>query len=300
MNIIAKTALKAVLKDFYSLNDLEGEAFREGLRDFKKKHPRTSAPSKRIRKYMDVEEHRVSGGVYYIARDKARRSNKRVMFIHGGGFVAEAMPPHWDMCRRLARDTGCEIFFPQYPLVPESDAVGSHKMLMEVYKEFIKGKNSEDLTIMGDSAGGTFALSLSMLARDNGMKLAHEIVLISPGFIIGEMTENERKRAEHIKERDFIIGQFPVDKISKLWYGKTLPENHRTDIAKGDLSGLPPITMFSGTHDIMNIPGRRFAKRLKKEGHPHLYIEKKCGAHDYALDRRSRAEYGIMVSKILG
>ena len=300
MNIIANKLFKILLKEFYSLNELEGEEFKEGLRKFKEKHPMTSAPRKNIRKHMDIKECRVEGGIYYRAKDKLRRSNKKVLFIHGGGFVAEAMPVHWDLCRRLARDTGCEIIFPQYPLVPESDAEGAHKMLMEVYKEFIKDSDSKDLTIRGDSAGGTFALSLSMLARDRGMKLANEIVLISPGLKMSDLNETEKKRAEYIKKQDQIIGVFPVDKISKLWYGKLELDEKRSDVGKGDLNGLPPITMFSGTHDIMNIPARRLAKRLKKEGHEHIYIEKKGGIHDYALAGKSKMEYDIMVSKIIG
>ena len=66
------------------------------------------------------------------------------------------------------------------------------------------------------------------------------------------------------------------------------------------MNGLLTIPMFMGTHDIMNIPARRLSKRLKKEGHEHIYIEKKGGIHDYALDKKSKMEYDIMVSKIIG
>jgi acetyl esterase/lipase len=299
MNIILRKLIQFSMRDFTELSKLDNPEFGEGLAKLKKKLPQSSEPSERIKKKMDIRKCRVKDGIYYIAKDKKNRSNKKVLFIHGGGFFLEAMPLHWRLCQRLARDTGCEIIFPEYPMVPESDAKECHIMLMEVYRELIKSCSPEDLTIIGDSAGGTLSLSLSMLAREKGLPLASEIILISPGFIIGQMTENESRRAEYIRDQDCIIGHFPVDKISKLWLGDLNANEYRADATKGSISGLPHITMFSGTHDIMNIPARRFAAKMKKEGHPYSYYEKKGGAHDYALLKKSRKEYNIIVSRIL-
>ena len=288
------------MKEFIELSKSDNPEFGIGLAKLKEKLPKSSAPPKRIKKEMDIKKCSENGCIYYRAKDKINRSGKKVLFIHGGGFILEAMPLHWRFCQRLAKDTGCEIILPQYPLVPESSAKESLTMLMDVYRKITKSIPSEDLTIIGDSAGGTLALTVSMLARDNGLPLANEIVLISPGFAIGEMTDKEKKRAEYIKKQDFILGQFPIDKISELWRGEIDVNDYRAFVTKGTFSGLPHITMFSGTHDILNIPARRFALRMRKEGHPFSYIEKKCGIHDYALGKKSRKEYEIIVSKIMG
>ena len=299
MNIILKKLIRFSMRDFMKLSRLDNPEFGEGLAELKKKLPQDSAPSTRIRREMEVKKRRVKNGIYYVARDRHNRSNKKVLFIHGGGFFLEALPLHWRLCQRLARDTGCEIIFPQYPMVPESNAKECHIMLMEVYSELMKNSRPEDITIIGDSAGGTLSLSLSRLAIERGLPAANEIVLISPGFIIGKMTEKEQKRADHIRQQDCIIGHFPVEKVSELWLGDLDVNNYRADATKGSIEGLPHITMFSGTHDIMNIPARRFAAKMKKERHPFSYYEKKGGAHDYALLKKSRKEYDIIVSRIL-
>ena len=299
MNIILRKLIQYSLRNFAELSKLDNPRFGEGLAELKKKLPQDSAPSKRIKSKMDIKKCRVKDGIYYVARDKKNRSNKKVLFIHGGGFILEAMPLHWRLCQRLARDTGCEIIFPQYPMVPESNAKECHIMLMEVYRELMKNSRPEDVTIIGDSAGGTLSLSLSMLAIEKGLPVANEIILISPGFIIGKMSEKERRRADYIQEQDCIIGHFPVDKVSELWLGDLDVNNYRADATKGSISGLPHITMFSGTHDIMNIPARRFAAKMKREGHPYSYYEKKQGAHDYALLKKSRKEYEIILSRII-
>ena len=300
MSIMKKRIIRLIMHGFDYLNELADPAFIEELHSLKQKHPMSSRPTRIIRKYMKVKKCVVGGGIYYMAADRKNRSNKKVLFIHGGGFAAEALPMHWAFCRRLSRDTGCEIIFPQYPLVPESDSENTHKMLVEVYKEVIKRCRPEDLTIIGDSAGGTLSLSLSMIARDIGLPVANEIVLISPGFIIGPLSERDERRLEYIRRKDFILGNFPVDKISRLWRGDLSVNDYRADVTKGRLKGLPHITMFSGTHDIMNVPGRKFVTKMRKEGHPFDYHEKKCGAHEYALSRKNTKEYGIIVSVVKG
>ncbi len=298
MKFIIRNLIKFYMRDFTALCSLDDPEFAEGLAKLKKKLPQTSAPPKSVRRTMNIKKCRVQDGIYFIARDKHNRSNKKVLFLHGGGFFLEALPIQWRFCRRLARDTGCEIILPQYPMVPESNAIDSHIMLMEVYREVIKSCRPEDLTVIGDSAGGTLALSLSMLARDNGLPLANEIVLISPGFKIGKMTDKECRRAEYIKKQDYILGQFPIGKISELWLKGLDTDDKRANAINVSLSGFPHITLFSGTHDILNIPARRFVTRMKKERHPFSYYEKKGGAHDYALLKKYRKEYGVIVSSI--
>ena len=232
------------MRDFTKLSRLDNPEFGEGLAELKKKLPQDSAPSKRIRREMEVKKRRVKNGIYYVARDRRNRSGKKVLFIHGGGFFLEALPLHWRLCQRLARDTGCEIIFPQYPMVPESNAKECHIMLMEVYSELMKNSRPEDITIIGDSAGGTLSLSLSMLAIERGLPVANEIILISPGFIIGKMTEKEQKRANYIRQQDCIIGHFPVEKVSELWLGDLDVNNYRADATKGSIEGLPHIIIF--------------------------------------------------------
>ena len=113
MNIILKKLIKFSMRDFTEISRLDNPEFAEGLAELKKKKlPKSSEPSKRIKSKMDVKTHRSDGSIYYTARDKHNRSNKKLLFIHGGGFFLEALPLHWRLCQRLARDTGCEVIFP--------------------------------------------------------------------------------------------------------------------------------------------------------------------------------------------
>jgi len=301
MKIIKKKILQFILRDFYSLQKLEDPAFSEELVKIRERVKKFSVPPEEIKKQMNITLCKVEGGTYYKFQDKNNKiDNKKVLYIHGGAFFMEALKNHWKFCYRLTKEIGCEIYFPQYPLVPESNSEESHNMLLEVYKELLKNCKPEDITMIGDSAGGTLALSLSMLARDKGLPLPHEIVLISPGFRIGETNEEESKRLEEIKKNDYILGDFPVEKIKDLWHGDLDLNDYRIDVMNGSLKGLPRITMFSGTCDVMNVPARKFVEKLKKEGHPYCYEEKEDGIHVYVLSKRSRTEFELIISRIMG
>lgn len=297
MGFIKRKIIAYFLKDFYALKDLDHPMFGEELHKLKVRKKLTSEPSSKYRRTMDIETRNTGKNVYYVMRSRKNKSSRKVMYIHGGGFCAEAFPSHWDFCARLADRTGCEITFPVYPLVPESNTVEAHDMLLNVYREVLADTDPSDLILMGDSAGGTLSLSLSMMARDAGLPVAKELILISPGFGMKDLSKEERERLQAIKEHDFMIGEFPVRKIAELWNGGA-PVDYRTDVTLGSIDGLPEILMFSGTYDIMNIPARRFAARLKSEDHLHRYIEKEGGYHVYVLGKKAKEEFELIVSEI--
>ncbi|KAL6599458.1 alpha/beta-hydrolase [Neocallimastix californiae] len=301
MNIIKRRLLNHFIKDIHSLKDLENPDFGEGLKRLKNKIKKFSTPKEEIKQQMDVELCKINEYIYYKVQDKNNKNNsKKVLYIHGGAFFLEAIDKHWKFCLRLSKVTGCEIIFPFYPLVPESNSENSHNMLLSVYKELISNNKPEDITIMGDSAGGTIALTLSMLARDKGLPVPNEIVLITPVFSIGKIDEEENKRLEEIKKHDYYINEFPIEKIKELWCGNLDVNDYRVNALNGSLKGLPRITIFSGTYDIMNIPTRKLVSKLKKEGHPYYYEEKEGGVHIYVVSKNSKKELELIVSRVMG
>jgi len=301
MNIIKRRLINHFFKDIHSLKELENPEFGEELKRLKNKIKKFSTPKEEIKRQMDVELCKINGNIYYRVQDKNNKnSSKKVLYIHGGAFFLEAIDKHWKFCLRLSKVTGCEIIFPFYPLVPESNSEGTHNMLLSVYKELISNNKPKDITIMGDSAGGTLALTLSMLARDKGLPVPNEIVLITPVFSIGKINEEENKRLEEIKKHDFYINEFPIEKIKELWCGNLDVNDYRVNALNGSLKGLPRITIFSGTYDIMNIPTRKLVSKLKEEGHPYYYEEKEGGIHIYVVSKNSTKELELIVSRVMG
>jgi acetyl esterase/lipase len=51
----------------------------------------------------------------------AAPADKHVIFLHGGGYVLEAIPFHWAFVATLAKHGTAHFHFLRYPLAPEHD-----------------------------------------------------------------------------------------------------------------------------------------------------------------------------------
>ena len=95
------------------------------------------------------------------------------MYFHGGGFVICDLDTHDRLCRSLANASGCVVISVNYPLAPEYqypaavvDAYAATKYVAEHPGVF--GIDPNRIAVGGDSAGGTLATVVSLLARDRG------------------------------------------------------------------------------------------------------------------------------------
>src|SRR5207302_11137171 len=122
------------------------------------------------------------GGVpAQLVATPASRSDRHVLFLHGGGYVAGSPALYRHITWRLADATGARIAAVDYRLAPEhpfpaalDDAVAAWDALLS------RGAEPRRTVVMGDSAGGGLALALALRLRDTGMALPAAIVAICP------------------------------------------------------------------------------------------------------------------------
>ena len=84
-------------------------------------------------------------------------------------------------------------------------------------------------------------------------------------------------------------GHDPVLKIeaalaaARMYAGEMPLDDPRLSPINGVLTGLAPITVLTGTHDILNPDARRFAERMKAEGQAVDLIEYAGMVHAWML-----------------
>jgi acetyl esterase/lipase len=102
------------------------------------------------------------------------------MYIHGGGFINEITKIHYKFIYRLIKETGATVYVPIYPLARKdfSNIEPSLTMFIEIYKIMI-AKYSK-ISLMGDSAGGSFVLALAQMIKKQQLKIPNEVIAISP------------------------------------------------------------------------------------------------------------------------
>ena len=57
---------------------------------------------------------------YYVSHGTKERET--VVYMHGGAYIEEILPPHFAFARQWTERTGFTVILPNYPTVPAADA----------------------------------------------------------------------------------------------------------------------------------------------------------------------------------
>ncbi|WP_084125497.1 alpha/beta hydrolase [Demequina sp. NBRC 110054] len=105
-----------------------------------------------------------------------------IVYAHGGSWVMGSVEIYDPVTRRIAREARAVVVSIDYRLAPEhpfpagwEDARDSILWAHEHIEEL--GGDAEAVVIAGDSAGGNFGSSLSVWARDAGVKLGAQLLI---------------------------------------------------------------------------------------------------------------------------
>ncbi|KAI9592833.1 Alpha/Beta hydrolase protein [Syncephalis fuscata] len=107
-----------------------------------------------------------------------------ILHLHGGAMIIGSSVSHRPLAWRMARDTGCRVFLPNYRLAPEDaypsgliDSLATYLWLIDDGPNGA-GYSPEQVVIGGDSAG--LAISLLYVLRDSLLKQPAGAYLWSP------------------------------------------------------------------------------------------------------------------------
>lgn len=108
-------------------------------------------------------------------------ADRAVLYLHGGGFVMPVSNGHRRFSVTLSRELDACVLLPNYRTAPEDpfpapveDSVHAFEYLRSI------GVPAKRIVILGDSCGGTFALSAALMLRESGKELP--AALVSPLF----------------------------------------------------------------------------------------------------------------------
>lgn len=189
-------------------------------------------------------------------------TDRCVLYLHGGAYVSGSRTSHRSLAARLARAAGATVLLPEYRLAPEhpfpaalDDARDSWHFLLK------EGWSANRIAVAGDSAGGGLALALLLALRDAGEPLPACAIGISP------WTDLDRSEAT-------VGGDALTDPLLSLdglldngaMYAGSEARNPLASPVFGDLSGLPPLLLQSGTRDLLTSDSSRVAERARAAG----------------------------------
>jgi len=206
---------------------------------------------------------------------------RTVIYLHGGAYVRPADDRHWRFATRLADALGARMVLPVYPLAPEFSVHDSFDELVEICVR-VAEQSPEGVVLVGDSAGGGYALAVAEALRNRGGAEPDHLVLISPWVDLTGTTPGTREAAD----RDPWLSLPHLSIYASFWAGTADPQelaDPRVSPGLGDLAGLPPTLMLCGTRDLLQPGCDALFERADEADWPMEYVVAPGLIHVYPL-----------------
>lgn len=182
--------------------------------------------------------------VYHL--EPARGSvQHHVVFLHGGAYVHEIVGSHWKFVGDLVDKANTHCVVPIYPLAPRGTAGEVVPVTGRIVSELMKAHGPQKVTVIGNSAGGGLSLAAAQWLRDNGHPQPHALILICPG-VDGTLT----RCTPAIADRDVMQDLPGMIEAFRLYAGDLDVTHPFVSPLHGNLEGLAPMLLFTGTHDL--------------------------------------------------
>lgn len=225
--------------------------------------------------------------IFIITPKNEPKSNKKILYFHGGSYMAEASKAHWNFIEKLIKDLGVTVILPDYPLSPKYTYKDVFSMVIPLYKEIIEKVDANDLIVMGDSAGGGLSLAMEEKLNEEGnIKMPSKTILISPWLDV----RLENPKIEEYQKNDTVLNKETL-KLAGLAYAT--PEginNYLVNPIDGNLSKLQNVTIFIGTFDILNPDIHLLQEKAKEQGVEIEVKEYQQAKHIWLIENNSSEE----------
>lgn len=190
-----------------------------------------------------------------------------LLYFHGGGWVIANMDSYDTSCRALCSEARAVVVSVGYRQGPEFKYPQAHTDAIQAYRWVLahvtrlKGLRS-DIHVIGESAGGNLAASVSLQAREMGLPPPAHQVLIYP------VTDINSERGSH----EIFKNALPLNQAMMPWFKKHYLRSEADSISdlvsplNADLRGLPPTTIINAEIDPLCTDGEEFAQKLADAG----------------------------------
>ena len=262
-----------------------------------------SALTPEMAERMHAKQFDWNGFVWYkFQMGEPKGKTRKILYLHGGGWVMNSGVAQFAFAEFLTRETGAEIWFPEYPIVPEHNGKEALDMCLDLYREMLQDCPGAAIAMGGDSAGGGLAVSVALAIKEEGLELPNNLFLISPGCNCGGVPRNaeEQEWLDLLSDRDVIVSTKGFATVLDLWSGPLDEDDWRINPMKGDLKGLPPMLVFAGGQEAMELGIRQFVEEAIRQNADLVYYLRDSGGHAYVMfNADAQEERRLIVSRLL-
>ncbi len=205
-----------------------------------------------------------------------RSTNSRaVLFFHGGGFVLGPTLVEWLAASSIAHRAEADLVVPDYPKAPEHNALATLDSVADSWHYASDRYGAENVVLLGDSAGGTLALSLMAELAALGEPQPALALLVST--LVDATLSNPD--IEGLAELDQMLDREGMLRDLLLWRGGIDAEDTRLSPGRASVTGMAPTHHYVGTHEILHPDVAAYVQRGQEAGAPMWITESEGGQH---------------------
>jgi acetyl esterase/lipase len=232
-----------------------------------------------VSKKCRVESKQVAGRSVWTLHPRQQSSPRVIVYLHGGAYIYNLISLHWYLIGQLAKRTGASVVVPDYPLAPRDSCLDTHAFMGVVYRQLLEEHAAKDILFMGDSAGAGLALSFVQQLKKENQVLPEQVFLLSPWLDVSMGHPDLLLFEKH----DRMLGINGLQLAGASYAGELDVQNYRVSPLFGEMIGLPEISIFTGTHDILHVDARELRRKLQVERVSHKYYEYPGMVHDWFI-----------------
>jgi acetyl esterase/lipase len=237
--------------------------------------------------------------------------SRRLLYIHGGAFVAGSPLSHRAITTEYARRYGGAVFSLDYRLMPEQprqagidDCRAAYRWILDTGPD--GPGRAREVFVSGDSAGGNLSLSLSNWIRDRGLQAPNGVIALSPAtdgtFASPSLKSNVD--TDHMLGPMFgKMNRIPkfLLRLSALASNRIPPRHPSVSPIYADLSKLPPTLVHVSAQEMLLDDAVRYVNKARAQGSPvelqawghmlhvwHIFVRRDMEEASHAFDQIDR------------
>ena len=181
-----------------------------------------------------------------------------VLYFHGGVYVMGDAFLAADLASQVGRRTRAKVISVDYRLAPEHPYPAAVDDALAAYEALLEGGTApSDIVFAGESAGGGLAIATLVNARDRGLPLPAAALAMSPyaDLTLAGTTLETKGKADPLLSREALQAR-----IADYTAGQDAALPLISPVF-ADLTGLPPLIIQAGTHEVLLDDALRLAGR---------------------------------------
>jgi epsilon-lactone hydrolase len=181
-----------------------------------------------------------------------------VLYFHGGVYVLGDAVQAAGLAAQIGARTAAKVISVDYRLAPEHPYPAAVDDALAAYRALLDGGTPpSDIAFAGESAGGGLAVATLVNARDHGLPQPAAAFVMSPyaDLTLAGATMDTKAAADPL----FTPQAFPA-RVADYTSGHD-PALGLISPIFADLSGLPPLIIQAGTHEVLLDDAIRLARQ---------------------------------------